>query len=214
MRKSYAVLGSGRFGSNVAKELYESGADVILIDRNPDIINRMSEYVTCAYCGDIGDTAFLKEAGVAYADAVVIAFAELEPAILAVMTCKELGVPNVIVKAKDEVSGEIFLKVGADKVVYPEKEAGLRLAHVLLSNGFLDFFELSDTVSMVEMLPKKEWVGKSLKELNLRKSHHINVIAIKEKGDVKAFIDPDMPLREDCALIVTVHNKDLKKLRN
>ena len=105
------------------------------------------------------------------------------------------------------------MKVGADKVVYPEREAGFRLAHILLSSDFLDYFEISDNVSMVEMFPKKEWVGKSLKQLNLRGNYRINVIAIKEKNDVNVIVDPDEPLKAECPLIITVHKKDLKKIR-
>ena len=149
MRKTYAVLGGGRLGSRIASELYESGSDVILIDKNPDIINKMSESVTSAICGDVSDENILKNAGVGESDAVIVTLTELEPSILSVLAAKEMGIPLIITKAKDETMGEILKKVGADKVIYPEREAGYRLAHTLLSSNFLDFFEISNNVSIV-----------------------------------------------------------------
>lgn len=213
MRKTYAVLGGGRLGSRIASELYESGSDVILIDKNPDIVNKMSESVTSAICGDVSDENILKNAGVGESDAVIVTLTELEPSILSVLAAKEMGIPLIITKAKDETMGEILKKVGADKVIYPEREAGYRLAHTLLSSNFLDFFEISNNVSIVEMFPKKEWVGKTLKQLNLRKTYRINVIAIMERNDVKVIIDPDEPLKADHPLLVIVHKNDLKRIR-
>ena len=97
-------------------------------------------------------------------------------------------------------------------MVYPEKESGMRLSRKLLSTDFLEFFELSDTVSLIELMPKKEWVGKSLKELNLRKNYRINVIAIKENNDINVVMDPDEPLKEDCPLVITIKKSDMKRL--
>lgn len=213
MRKSYAVLGGGRFGGRVAQELYDSGEDVILIEKDPDIVNRMSERVTTAICGDISDENVLKSAGVADVDAAVIALATLEPAILAVLALKEMGVKTIVAKAKNESMGQILEKVGATKVIYPEREAATRLARVLNSSGFLDYFHISENVSIIEMLPKKEWVGKNLKQLDLRQKYRINVVAIKEKDDVKAYVDPDAPLKADRPLLIMVHNNDLKKIQ-
>ncbi len=213
MKKSFAVIGLGRFGRSIALELYRLGADVMVIDKDEEKINRLSDYVTCAINVDVCDTDALTNVGLSNMDAVIVAMSDyLEPSVMSVITAKDLGVPLVIAKARDELTGSIFDKVGADKVVYPEKESGMRLSRKLLSTDFLEFFELSDTVSLIELLPRKEWVGKSLKELNLRKEYRINVIAIKDNEDINVVMDPDEPLKEDCPLVITIKKSDMKRL--
>lgn len=213
MQKSFAVIGLGRFGSSVARQLYNDGADVMVLDNNEEEVNRIADSVTVAISIDVTDTDALKNAGLANMDAVIVSMADsLEPSIMCVMTAKDLGVPLVVAKARDEITGEIFEKVGADIVLYPEKSSGIRFAHRLMSSDFIEFFDLSDTVSLVELMPRKEWVGRSLKELNLRKEYKINVIAIKENNDVKVVMDPDEPLKADSPLLVTVKKSDIKRL--
>lgn len=213
MKKSFAVIGLGRFGRSIAMELYNLGAEVMVIDKDEEMINRVADYVTCAINVDVCDTDALANAGISNMDAVIVAMSDfLEASIMSVITAKDLGVPLVVAKARDQVTGDILDKVGADKVVYPEKESGIRMSRKLMSSDFLDFFELSDTVSLVELMPKREWVGKSLTELNLRKDYKINVIAVKEENDVKVVMDPDEPLIDGCPLIITVKKSDLKRL--
>ena len=213
MRKSFAVIGLGRFGRSIAMELSKLGADVMAIDNDDEKVNRLSDYVTCAINIDVCDTAALKDSGISNMDAVIVAMADfLEPSIMGVITAKDLGVPLVIAKARDHVTGEILDKVGADRVVFPERESGKRISKQLMCSDFLEFFEISDTVSLIELMPKKEWVGRTLKELNLRKEYKINVIAVKEENDVNVVMDPDVPLKEDCPLIITVKKTDLKRL--
>lgn len=213
MNKSFAVLGLGRFGKSIAMELCNLGADVMVIDRDEEKINNIADYVTCAINVDICDTDALRNAGISNMDVVVVAMADyLEPSIMSVMTAKDLGVPLVIAKARDEVTRDILDKIGADSVVFPERDSGIRLSRRLMSSDFLEFFELSDTVSLVELLPKQEWIGKSLMELNLRKEYKINVIAIKEHDDIKVVMDPEEPLKADCPLLVTIKKSDLKRL--
>lgn len=213
MKKSFAVLGLGRFGRTIAMELYAQGAEVMVIDHDDEKINRVADDVTCAMNVDVCDVDALKNAGISNMDAVVVAMADcIEPSIMSIMTAKELGVPIVIAKARDEVTGGIFGKVGADRVVFPERESGLRLSRRLMSDDFLDYFDLSDKVSMIEILPKREWVGRSLKELNLRKEYKINVIGIREQEDINVTLDPDEPIREGCALLVIVSKTNLKRL--
>ncbi len=213
MKKSFAVMGLGRFGRSIALELSKLGADVMVIDNDEEKINRLSDYVTCAINVDVRDTTALKDAGISNMDAVIVAMADfLEPSIMGVITSKELGVPFVIAKARDHVTGEILDKVGADKVVFPERESGKRISKQLMCQDFLEFFDLSENVSLIEILPKKEWIGKSLRELNLRKEYKINVIAVKEDDDVNVAMDPDEPLKENCPLLITVKKTDLKRL--
>ncbi|MBE5931805.1 MAG: TrkA family potassium uptake protein [Lachnospiraceae bacterium] len=213
MKKSFAVIGLGRFGRSIAMELSKLGADVMVIDNDEEKINRLSDYVTCAINVDVCDTDALISTGIANMDAVIVAMADyLEPSIMGVITAKDLGVPLVIAKARDHVTGSIYDKVGADKVVFPEKESGKRISKQLMCADFLEFFELSDSVSLIELMPKKEWVGKSLRELNLRRDYKINVIAVKENEDVNVAMDPDEPLKADCPLIITVRKEDMKRL--
>ena len=213
MKKSFAVLGLGRVGRSIAMELYELGADVLGIDNDEEQRNKVANHVTYAVNADICDVECLRNAGVSNMDAVVVAIGDcLEPSIMAVMGAKELGVPLVIANARDEITGEILSKVGADQILYPEKENGVRNAKKLMSSDFLEFFELSENVSLVEILPKKEWIGKTLKDLNLRKEYRINVIAMKRENDINVIFDPDEPLKENNPLIVIVKNEDLKRL--
>lgn len=213
MKKSYAVIGLGRFGRSIAMELSKLGADVMVIDNDEEKINRLSDYVTCAINVDVCDTDALISTGIANMDAVIVAMADyLEPSIMGVITAKDLGVPLVIAKARDHVTGSIYDKVGADKVVFPEKESGKRISKQLMCADFLEFFELSDSVSLIELMPKKEWIGKTLRQLNLRREYKINVIAVKENDDVNVAMDPDEPLKENCPLIITVRKEDMKRL--
>lgn len=213
MKKSFAVIGLGRFGRSIAMELSKLGADVMVIDNDEEKINRLSDYVTCAINVDVCDTDALISTGIANMDAVIVAMADyLEPSIMGVITAKDLGVPLVIAKARDHVTGSIYDKVGADRVVFPERESGKRISKQLMCSDFLEFFELSDSVSLIELMPKKEWIGKTLRQLNLRREYKINVIAVKENDDVNVAMDPDEPLKEDCPLIITVRKEDMKRL--
>ncbi|MBR3834235.1 MAG: TrkA family potassium uptake protein [Lachnospiraceae bacterium] len=213
MKKSFAVIGLGRFGRSIAMELSKLGADVMVIDNDEEKINRLSDYVTCAINVDVCDTDALISTGIANMDAVIVAMADyLEPSIMGVITAKDLGVPLVIAKARDHVTGSIYDKVGADRVVFPERESGKRISKQLMCADFLEFFELSDSVSLIELMPKKEWIGKTLRQLNLRREYKINVIAVKENDDVNVAMDPDEPLKADCPLIITLRKEDMKRL--
>jgi len=213
MKKSFAVIGLGRFGRSIAMELSKLGADVMVIDNDEEKINRLSDYVTCAINVDVCDTDALISTGIANMDAVIVAMADyLEPSIMGVITAKDLGVPLVIAKARDHVTGSIYDKVGADRVVFPERESGKRISKQLMCADFLEFFELSDSVSLIELMPKKEWIGKTLRQLNLRREYKLNVIAVKENDDVNVVMDPDEPLKEECPLIITVRKEDMKRL--
>ena len=212
MNKSVAVIGLGRFGESIATELYRSGADVMVIDNSNEKINDIADRVTCAMNVDVCDMEALRDAGLSNMDAVVVAMSDrLEPSIMSVMSAKELGVPLVIAKAKDEMMGSILSRIGADKVVYPEKESGMRLSHKLLSEHFVDYFDLSDSTSLVELMPKPEWVGKTLRELNLRKEYKVNVVAVIQGDEFNIAMDPDEPLKEGEPLLLIMKKKDLKR---
>lgn len=214
INKSYAVFGLGRYGFAVAKELIDSGAEVLAIDNNINIVNEATNHLPLCKCADITDIDTLTQLGIANIDVVIIAMASnLEASVLAVTLCKELGVENVIAKAASEMHQKILLKVGADKVVFPERESGIRLAKNLLSRGFVDIVELTKGVSMLELSVRPEWIGKNLLELNLRRKYSINIVAICINDEVNTFIDPSLPLNQDMKLIVVANTDKISKLK-
>ncbi len=211
--KSFAVMGLGRFGLSVAQELSKMGADVLVIDDDEERVHAISDSVTCAIKADITDAETVASIGLGNMDAVVVAMTRnLDASILGTILAKENGVPLVVAKAQDEMHAKILTKVGADRVIVPEKESGIRIAQNLANGNFLDFFELSDRISMVEIPIRKEWIGKTLLELNFRKTHRINVIAYEELGrELIVNILPDMPLKEG-TIWVTGEIADVSKL--
>lgn len=214
INRSYAVFGLGRYGYAVAKELSASGADVLAVDKNEALVNSAIADIPYCKCADVTDADVIKQLGIANVDTVIIAMASnLEANVMAIMLCKEIGVKTVIAKCSDETQGRIFSKVGADKVVLPEKESGIRLAKNLLSSGFVDVIELSEDVSIVELEMKSEWVGKNLIELNFRKKYSFNIIAIKEGDTVHVDLDPASPLTKDMKLVVIARASKLAKLK-
>ena len=214
INKTYAVFGLGRYGVSVAKELVNNGAEVIAVDEKESIVNAVSNELPFCKCADTTDLEVLKRLGIANVDVVIVAMAgNIESSVMTVMQCKELGVPNVIAKCSNEMHYKILTKVGADKVVFPEKESGIRMAKNLLSSGFVDMIELSKDVSMVELDVKKEWEGKTLLELNFRKKYVLNVIAVKENDTININIDPNMPLNVNMKLIVVGNISKISKIK-
>lgn len=211
---NYAVFGLGRYGKAVAKELVEDGAEVLAIDIDEEVVNEASAVIPFCKCADITDPEVIKQLGISNMDVVVISVAgDLEASVMATMLCKEAGVKRVIVKCANEMNCKIMRKVGADQVVIPESESGIRLAKNLLSSGFVDIIELSKDVSMVELSVRPEWEGKNLIELSLRKKYSINVVAVVQGKDVSTNINPEEPLRPEMKLIVIGNTAKLNKLK-
>ncbi|MGN1157517.1 MAG: potassium channel family protein [Agathobacter sp.] len=214
IKQSYAVFGLGRYGMAVAKELVKSGAEVLAVDMDENIVNAASAEIPYCRCADVTDAEVIKNLGIANVDVVIISMAtNLEASVMATMLCKEVGVQTVVAKCSNEMNFRILNKVGADRVVFPESESGSRLAKSLLSSGFVDIMDLSDDVSMIELDVKPEWEGKNLLELNLRRKHSINVVAIIREKDVCVNIDPEMPLEKTMKLIVIANVAKLNKLK-
>lgn len=213
-RQTYAVLGLGRYGRAVAKELVNNGEEVLAVDIDENLVNMVSTELPICKCADVTDAEALKQLGIKNIDTVIVSMANnLEASVLAVMLCKEAGVKTVIAKCAEEMHRRILSKVGADKVVFPESESGTRLAKNLLSSGFMDIIALSKDVSMVELPVRTEWEGKTLLELNLRKKYSINVVAICQENNICINIDPAMPLQKDMKLIVIANPAKMSKLR-
>lgn len=213
-KKTYAVFGLGRYGRSVAKELIKSGMEVLAVDMDENKVNAAIADIPYCKCANVTDIEVLKQLGIHNIDIVIIAMAsDLEASVMATMLCKELGVDMVIVKCASEMNCKILTKVGADKVVYPEKESGIRLAKNLLSSGFVDMIELSKDASMVEIDVRPEWEGKNLMELNLRAKYSVNVVAIIKNKKINTYVDPNVPLDKDMTLVVIANVNKLNKLK-
>ena len=212
--RTYAVFGLGRYGTAVAKELVENGKEVIAVDINQKIINDASAYLPVCKCADVTDSEVISRLGIGSIDTVIICMANnLEASVMAVTLCKEAGVKTVIAKCANEMHQKILLRVGADQVVFPENESGIRLAKNLLSSGFIDMISLSNDVSMIEIDVKDEWLGKNLVELNLRKKYGFNIIAIKKGQKVNVNINPEEVLDNETTLIVIANTSKLGKFK-
>lgn len=214
MKKTYAVFGLGRYGTAVARELVENGMEVIAVDSDERIVNAAATELPICKCADITDPEVIRQLGISNVDVVIIAMANnLEASVMAVTLCKEIGVKTVIAKSANEMHQKILNRVGADKVVFPENESGIRLAKNLLSSGFVDMVSLAKNVSMIELDMKADWAGKNLIELNLRKKYSINVVAIRKGESVSVDIDPHAPLQVEDKLIVIANTEKLSKLK-
>ena len=213
-KQTYAVFGLGRYGRAVSKELIKNGVEVLAVDKDENKVHAAIADIPYCKCANVTDIEVLKQLGIHNIDIVIIAMASnLEASVMATMLCKELGVDIVIAKCASEMNCKILTKVGADKVVYPEKESGIRLAKNLLSSGFVDMIELSKDASMVEIDVRPEWEGKNLMELNLRAKYSINVVAIIKNKKINTYVDPNVPLDKDMTLVVIANVNKLNKLK-
>ncbi len=214
INKTYAVFGLGRYGMSVARELVDSGVELIAVDLDQNRVNAATAELPLCKCANITDPEVIRQLDIANIDVVIVAMAgNLEASVMTVTLCKEVGVKTVIAKCGSEMHQKILERVGADIVVFPEKESGVRLAKNLLSSGFVDMITLSKDFSMIELEVKPEWVGKSLLELHLRKKYAINVVAIKRGDSLTVNINPEEKLSADSSLIVIANPQKLSKLK-
>lgn len=211
--KTFAIIGMGRFGSSVAKTLYEMGYDVMAIDANEERIQEHIQHVTYAVQADTTDEQALKELGIRNFDVVVVAIGEdIQASILTTLVIKELGVKHIVVKAQNERHGKVLYKIGADRVVFPERDMGSRVAKNLVSPGILDFIELAEDYSVAEIVATDRMVGKNLIELNLRAKFGVNVMAIKSGPHINISPHAEDTIKEGDILVVIGLNTDLERL--
>lgn len=212
-KKQYIVIGLGRFGRSVARNLEANGCMVLAVDKEEKNVNLVAEFVTRAVCLDITDEDAVQELGLGNFDGAIVAIGQsLDAAVLGVMWAKEQGVPNVIAKAYDDTQGKILTKVGADEIVYPEREMGDHLAKALAFGNFLDAVELTADYSIAEVTVLPEWDGRNLRELRLRDKYHINVIAVKRNHDLEINPSAEEIIRDGDTLVLLGKNEVLKKL--
>jgi trk system potassium uptake protein TrkA len=212
-RKEFVVFGIGKFGLSVAKTLADNGCQVMVVDSEQDRVAEIAEHVTYAVCADVTDADAMHSLGIKNFDGAVVAIGEnLEASVLVTIIAKEMGIPFVLAKAQTELQAKVLKKVGADKIIFPEKESGIRIANNLVSDNFFDAIELSTKYSMMDLDVPADWVGKTLRELNLRATKKINIIGIKQNEEFEITPDPDAPLKEDDILVVIGKNQTLTKL--
>ena len=202
-RKQFVIVGLGRFGRTLAETLYEKGEDVLAIDLDEERVEDIRNSVTHSVQADAMDL-----------EAVVTIGTDIKASGMATMLMKEVGVKYVIAKAHDEIHGRMLQKLGADKVIFPERDMGRRVAHNLISGNILDFIELSPDYSMVEIQSPAEWGGRTLRELDLRNRMHLNVIAIKRNGEVNAALTPETMIHAEDRMLVMATEDTVRRLKS
>jgi len=212
--KSYMVIGMGRFGTEVARQLCALGCEVLAVDTSADLIQQVANDVTHAVVADARDKEVLKALGAKDFDCAVVAIGDdLANSVLATMNVKELGIPKVVCKAHDGTHRQVLLKLGADQVVIPEQENAGRLARSLSSHNVLDYIELSDEYGIIEVPAPKSWIGKSLKELNVRAKLGVNIIAIKSEGYINVSPSADYIIAVNDVMVVLGDSIALKEVQ-
>lgn len=211
--KSFVVFGLGSFGNSVAVNLCHNGCEVLAIDLDEERVQNIADQVTYAVTGNVLDPAIYDTMGIGDMDGAVVAISEhIEASIMATIQAKEAGIPYVLAKANDQIHAKVLRKVGADHVIFPEIEMGSRVAKNMVFGKFMDTFELSSDFSMVEMKVPDDWIGRSLKELDVRGRYSINIVGVRQGTQFRAVLDPDEPLQSDQILLAVGSNEKLKRL--
>jgi len=217
--RQFAVIGLGRFGSSVARTLNEKGYQVMAIDLNEDRVQDYSEIAEQAVCIDATDEKALKAVGIENVDVAVVSVGNnIEASILMTLLLKELNIKEVVVKSVTEEQGKVLEKVGADKIVFPERDMGVRIASTLTSPKVSEHIDLSPECSIIEIEAPQDFVGKSLKQLNLRVEHNLNIVAIKstdepEEEVVNPIPEADYKIRQQDKLMIVGANENIEKLK-
>ncbi|WP_080834295.1 potassium channel family protein [Cohnella massiliensis] len=212
-KKQFAIIGLGRFGSSVAKFLSEMGYEVLAIDENEELVQDVAHIVTHAVSADSTDEEAVRALGIRNFDVVVVAIGQdIQASILTTLILKDLGVKQIIVKAQNELHGKVLSKIGADKVIFPERDMGLRVAHHLVSPNILEHIELSNDYSIVEMKVPSQIVGRNLKQLDIRVKYNCNVLAVKRDGEMNITPHPDESLNSEDVLVIVGRNDQLNRL--
>jgi len=212
--KSFAVLGLGRFGKSLAQTLYKLGHEVIAIDKDEDVVQEISDHVTHAVVGDFEDEDVLKSIGIRNFDTAIVAVADdIQVSILVTMMLKELGIKNVIAKAQSNIHARLLAKVGADSIVFPERDMAVKMAYTLTSSNFVDNIALSDEYCITELFVPEAWVNKSIRELHIRERYNINILALKRDKNVMVNISPDEIMQKNDVVVVLASIESLRMFR-
>jgi trk system potassium uptake protein len=212
MRKEFAVIGLGRFGGSICQELSKEGMEVLAIDRDEERVNQYKNIASHAVIADSTDETTLKELGIKNFDHVIVAIGDnIQASILTTVVLTELGVENITVKAQNDYHAKILHKIGAQQVVHPERDMGRRIAHSIMSNNIIDYLELSDEHSIVEVKAGKKMIGKSIIGLDIRARYGCTVVAIKQGNHINVSPTPEDTLKKGDILVVVGADKDIAR---
>ncbi len=215
MGKQFAIIGLGRFGSSIAKALYDLNYDVMAIDLDSERIQENINTVTHAVQADTTDEVALKSLGISNFNVVVVAIGQnIQASILTTLILKEMGIKTVVVKAQNKLHAKVLYKIGATKVIFPERDMGVRVAHNLVTPNILDFIELSDEYSIVEIISSEGMANKTLIELNVRARFGVNIMALKNKSYINVAPSANDIIRKGDIMVLIGHNKDLRKFED
>ncbi|AJA49202.1 Ktr system potassium uptake protein C [Clostridium pasteurianum DSM 525 = ATCC 6013] len=214
-KKQYLVIGLGRFGKSIAITLSELGNDVLAVDSREDNVQYIAPYVTQAIQANATEEENLKALGVNNFDAAIIGIGvDIQSSVVVTLLLKEMGIKYILAKANTELHAKILYKIGADKVVFPEKDTAIRVAHSMASGNILDFIKLSSEYRIAEVLCPKEWWGKSLGELHVRAKYGINIIGIKRGMEVNISLTSESRVFKDDIIVAIGGQKEIEKLEN
>ena len=213
--KQFLVIGLGRFGRSLAEELYKNGAEVMAVDSDANLVDDIQGHVTHAACLDASDPDALRELGIQDFDAAIVTIGmDIRASSVITMLLKEMGIPLIAAKAQDEMHGRMLEKLGADRIIFAERDMGRRIARSLVSDNILDYIEVSNQFAIAEIAARNAWLNKSLVELDFRKKYALNVIAIRSNGVIKITLDPDTRIRSGDNLLVVGEQRVLNQLEH
>ena len=212
MKKEFAVIGLGRFGGSICQSLSEEGLEVMVIDVDEDKVNEFANIASHAVVGDTTDETVLKSIGIRNFDHVIVAIGDnIQASILTTIILKELGVKDITVKATNDYHEKVLSKIGADRIVHPERDMGRRIAHKIVSNNVLDYLELSDEHSIVEIVANQRLHGHSIIDLDIRVRYGINIVAIKRNKDIIVSPQANEVIQKNDILIVIGADADINR---
>ena len=213
--QSFLIIGLGRFGAALAKELCRLGHEVIAVDKNEEAVSKIADYVTHSIVADVRDEEVLRSIGARNLDHAIVAFSDnIQDNILITLMLKEIGVKDVISKGGNALHVKVLKKIGADRIVFPETDMGIRLAQTISSGNIIDFIEISDNYSIIETNSPRKWIGSSIKKLDIRAKYGINILAIKSQDGRTISISPspDYVIKAGDVLVVVGSNDDLQNI--
>ena len=212
MKKEFAVIGLGRFGGSICKELMELGMEVMVIDKNEERVNEYANIVSHAVVGNSVDENVLKSLGIRNFEHVIVAIGDdIQASILTTLILKEMGVNNITVKAQNDYHEKVLKKIGADSIIHPERDIGKRIAHNIVSNNVLDYLELSDEHSIVEIKASSRLAGRTMVDLDIRARYGITIVAIKRENDIIVSPQANEPIEQNDILIVIGADSDINR---
>ncbi|AWK52439.1 potassium transporter Trk [Clostridium beijerinckii] len=211
-KKQFVIIGLGRFGASIAKTIYNLGHDVLAIDTNEDKIQEIVDNVTHAVQMDATDENALRTLGIRNFDVAVVTIgSNIQASIMVTLLVKEMGVKYILAKGTSDLQAKVLYKIGADRVILPEKDMGTRVAHNLVSSNILDYIELSSEYSMIEIQPLDEWYNKSLKDTKIRAKYGINIVAVKTEHNINVSPSADYVIKHTDVLVALGSSSDLIK---